>query len=134
MTRILRNWQPRGNVKAVEMAKTFDELVKRTTKKRTRDRAARRTRELLSGLLLSEVRTLSGRTQRQLADALGIRQPSLSKLEHQSDMQVSTLQRIVAALGGELELVARFPTRAVKLAQFQPPRQSTHAAKPRSAA
>lgn len=116
------------------MAKTFDELVKRTTKKRTRDRAARRTRELLSGLLLSEVRTLSGRTQRQLADALGIRQPSLSKLEHQSDMQVSTLQRIVAALGGELELVARFPTRAVKLAQFQPPRQSTRAAKPRSAA
>src|SRR5207302_9263110 len=100
------------------MAKSFDDLVERTTSKKTRDRAARRTRELLGELLLSEVRKLAGKSQRQLAEALGIKQPSLSKLEKQTDMQISTLQRIVRALGGELEVIARFPRGTVKIDQF----------------
>ena len=102
------------------MAKSFDELVQRTTTKKTRARAALRTQELLAELLLSEVRQLAGKSQRQVADALGIKQPSLSKLEKQSDMQVSTLQKIVKALGGELEVLARFPKGTVKIGQFDP--------------
>jgi transcriptional regulator with XRE-family HTH domain len=101
------------------MAKSFDELVQRTTTKRTRERAARRTRELLGELLLREIRSLAGKSQRQVAEALGIKQPSLSKLEKQSDMQISTLQRIVQALGGELEVIARFPKGRVKIEQFE---------------
>jgi DNA-binding XRE family transcriptional regulator len=66
-------------------------LVRRTSTSRTRRRAARRTRELLGELLISEIRTLRGTTQREIARALGIKQPSLSKLEKQSDMQISTL-------------------------------------------
>jgi transcriptional regulator with XRE-family HTH domain len=100
------------------MAKSFDALVKRTTTKKTRARAARRTKELLGKLLLSEIRQLAGKSQQQLAAALGIKQPSLSKLENQDDMQISTLQRIVKALGGELEVIARFPKGAVKIDQF----------------
>jgi DNA-binding Xre family transcriptional regulator len=100
------------------MAKSFDHLVKRSTSKKTRAQAARRTKELLRELLLSEIRRLAGKSQRQLAAALGIRQPSLSKLENQDDMQVSTLRRIVEALGGELEVIARFPKGAVKIDQF----------------
>ena len=100
------------------MAKSFDELVRRTTTKQTRARAAARTRELLGEWLLSEVRKWSGKSQRQLADALGIKQPSLSKLEKQSDMQISTLRRIVKALGGELEVLAKFPSGTVKIEQF----------------
>ena len=100
------------------MAKTFDDLVKRTTGKRTRERAAARTRELLGELLLSEVRKLAGKSQHEVADALGIKQPSLSKLEGQSDMQISTLRKIVAALGGELDVIARFPKGAVRIDQF----------------
>ena len=101
------------------MAKSFDELVKRTTSKRTRKRAAARTKELLGQLLLSEVRKLAGKSQREVATALGIKQPSLSKLESQSDMQISTLRKIVAALGGELDLIARFPKGAVRIDQFE---------------
>jgi len=100
------------------MAKSFDELVKRTTTKATRRRAARRSRELLAELLLSEIRKLAGRSQRELADALGIKQPSLSKLEGQDDMQISTLQRIVQALGGEVHVLARFPRGTVRVRQF----------------
>lgn len=99
------------------MAKSFDSLVKRTTK-RTRQRAAERVKELLGEMLLSEVRQRAGMSQQELAEALGIKQPSLSKLEGQSDMQISTLQRIVTALGGELEVLARFPRGRVKMKQF----------------
>jgi plasmid maintenance system antidote protein VapI len=105
-------------VKKEKMAKSFNELVKRTTTKKTRQRAAARTRELLGELLLSEIRELAGKSQQQVAEVLGMKQPSLSKLEKQSDMQISTLRRIVNALGGELEVVAKFPTGKVKLDQF----------------
>ena len=107
------------------MAKSFDHLVQRTTSKRTRERATRRTKELLGQLLLSEIRQLAGKSQKQLAAALGIRQPSLSKLENQDDMQVSTLRRIIEALGGELEVIAKFPKGAVKIDQFEPKKHLT---------
>jgi transcriptional regulator with XRE-family HTH domain len=107
------------------MAKSFDELVKRTTTKKTRQKAARRTQELLGELLLSEVRQLVGKSQRQVADALGMKQPSLSKLEKQQDMQISTLRKIVKALGGELEVLARFPKGTVKIDQFETRRGKT---------
>lgn len=101
------------------MAKSFDALVNRTTSKRTRQRAARRTQELLQDLLLSEIRQMAGKSQQQVADELGIKQPSLSKLERQSDMQISTLQRIVKALGGRLEVIAKFPKGTVRIEQFE---------------
>ena len=110
------------------MAKSFDDLVKRTMTPQARKRAAQRTQELLGELLLSEIRRLSGKSQREVAETLGIKQPSLSKLEKQSDMQVSTLRRIVAALGGRLEVVARFPKGTVTLEQFgEKPRQRRRA-------
>jgi transcriptional regulator with XRE-family HTH domain len=100
------------------MAKSFDTLVMRTTTKATRDRAAARTKALLGDLLVSELRLAAGKSQRELAKVLGIKQPSLSKLENQSDIQVSTLQKIVEALGGELDLVARFPKGDVRIRQY----------------
>jgi len=100
------------------MAKSFDELVKRTTTKRTRDRALARTKELIAELPVGELRQLAGKSQRELAEIIGIKQPSLAKLEKQSDMQISTLQKIIEALGGELDLVARFPKGAVKIGRF----------------
>jgi transcriptional regulator with XRE-family HTH domain len=102
------------------MAKSFDELVKRTTTTKTQAKAARRTRELLGELLLSEVRRLAGKSQQEVAQTLGIKQPSLSKLEKQADMQISTLRKIVHALGGELEVLARFPKGTIKIDQFGP--------------
>jgi transcriptional regulator with XRE-family HTH domain len=108
------------------MAKSFDELVNRTTTKHTRARAAARTKELLGELLLAEMRKLAGKSQREVADALGMKQPSLSKLEGQSDMQISTLRKIVAALGGELDVIARFPKGAVRIDQFDLPTRHHH--------
>ncbi len=100
------------------MAKAFDDLVRRVTTKKTRAKAARRAQELLGELLLSEVRQLAGKSQQEVADMLGMKQPSLSKLEKQSDMQISTLQKIIKALGGKLEVLARFPRGTVRIDQF----------------
>ena len=65
------------------------------------------------------MRKVNGKSQLELAKSLGMKQPSLSKLEKQSDMQISTLQKIVAALGGELEVLAIFPKGTVKIDQFE---------------
>ncbi|HWL94558.1 MAG TPA: helix-turn-helix domain-containing protein [Phycisphaerae bacterium] len=100
------------------MARSFDTLVRRTTNKRVRARAEQRTRQLLGEMLLAEIRNHVGMTQGEVARALGIKQPSLSKLEKQPDMQISTLNKIVEVLGGELEVVARFPKGAVRVAPF----------------
>ncbi len=103
------------------MAKSFDDLVAKTTNKRTRDRAAELTRHYLGQMLLAEIRRLQGMSQKQLADVLGVRQPSLSKLENQQDMHVSTLRDLVRALGGELVIRARFEDGEAELSQFAGP-------------
>jgi transcriptional regulator with XRE-family HTH domain len=100
------------------MAKSFDALARRTMTKSMRARADQRTRELLGEYLLSEIREGRGKSQMEIAAALGIKQPSLSKLEKQTDMQISTLEKIVKVLGGELEIIARFPKRAVRIRPF----------------
>ena len=100
------------------MARNFNELRDQMTPER-RERIDAMSRELMVEMLLSEIRREAGLTQIDLANALGIKQPSLSKLESQDDMQISTLRRIVKALGGELELVAKMPGGIVKISQFR---------------
>ncbi len=45
------------------------------------------------------------------AEKLGVGQDTVSRYEAQSDLLLSTLQSYVAAMGGELSLVAEFPER-----------------------
>lgn len=66
-------------------------------------------------LPLSRLRQIRRMTQEELAQSLGVRQASLSKMERQEDMNLSTLQKIVEALGGRLELIARFPEHSIPL-------------------
>jgi len=58
-------------------------------------------------------------TQGAVAEAMGVSQPRVAKLESdalaEADPQLSTLARYVAALGGELEVRARFADRSVRL-------------------
>ena len=58
---------------------------------------------------LAELRHARERTQVELARKLGMVQPSVSRLERQADLYVSTLRRYVEALGGRLEINAVFP-------------------------
>ena len=100
------------------MAKSFDELASRTMSKESLRRAEAKANTILRGIMLDELRKAAGLTQKAVAQRLGIKQPSLSKLEHQRDMQIATLRKIVHALGGELDIIARLPNQTVRLRQF----------------
>jgi DNA-binding XRE family transcriptional regulator len=99
------------------MAKNFTELEQKM-KPESLARAKIRAKEMMAEMLLAEIRKSVGLTQEALAAQLGVKQPTLSKLESQDDMQVSTLQRIICALGGELELIAHLPGGDIRLRQF----------------
>lgn len=60
-------------------------------------------------LTLAELRRARAMTQEQLASDLHVGQASIAKLERRTDMYLSTLRRFVEAMGGELDIVARFP-------------------------
>ena len=60
---------------------------------------------------LRELRRIAGKAQADIATALNIKQPSVSKIEKQADMYLSTLRSYVEAVGGELELVVKLPKR-----------------------
>jgi predicted transcriptional regulator len=76
-------------------------------------------KEMMAEMLLAEIRKSVGLTQEELAETLGITQPSLSKLENQDDMQVSTLRRLIEALGGRLEIIAHMPRGDIRVGQFR---------------
>lgn len=57
---------------------------------------------------LKQLRQAADMTQVQLAKVLGISQPEVSRIERQTDVYLSTLKSYVAAMGGDLRLVAVF--------------------------
>jgi transcriptional regulator with XRE-family HTH domain len=58
---------------------------------------------------LRQLREARNLTQVTLGQQMELTQAEVSKLEHRSDMYVSTLSRYVEAMGGDLEIRARFP-------------------------
>jgi len=60
---------------------------------------------------LRDLRHALALTQEHMAEVLGVRQESVSRLEKRSDLLLSTLRGYVKAMGGELRLVAEFPDR-----------------------
>lgn len=68
---------------------------------------------------LAEIRRIVGFSQQQLAETLNMKQPTLSKLERNTDMYLSTLRRYAEAVGGELSITITLPGHApFKLTQF----------------
>ena len=100
------------------MAKPFKNLVAKMSPE-SRERIRKRTAEMHSEMALQGLRRAMQLTQQELAGRLDMNQAAVSKLEHQSDMYVSTLRRFVAAMGGELQIVAHFPQGDVVINQFE---------------
>ena len=67
---------------------------------------------------LHELRRARELSQQTLAELLGESQPAVSQLEQRTDMYVSTLRRYIEAMGGRLDIVARFPDGDVRITQF----------------
>jgi transcriptional regulator with XRE-family HTH domain len=100
------------------MAKKFRDLVQAMPAARQR-RIRKRTNELLAELPLQELRRARQLSQEELAQALGVNQATISKMERRADMYISTLRRFVEAMGGELEITARFREGSIRIGQFE---------------
>jgi DNA-binding Xre family transcriptional regulator len=70
-------------------------------------------------LTLRELRRARKITQTKIAKKLKLTQDNISRLEKRSNVLLSTLQKTIAAMGGDLSLIATFPDRKpVRLAGF----------------
>lgn len=58
---------------------------------------------------LRELRKALTLKQEQLVESLNMAQGDISKLERRADLYVSTLRCYIEAMGGEFDLLARFP-------------------------
>ncbi len=83
------------------------DLRRRRPPNRRRVESIKRSVEL--DITLNELRERRGITQEQVAAQLETSRPNVSRIEREDDVRMTTLQRYVVALGGELELVVRFP-------------------------
>ncbi len=81
-------------------------------------RAEAKAQAMLDQMPLNELRQARGLSQKMLAELLQVKQPSIAKLEKRTDMYISTLRSHIEAMGGELEVVARFPEGTVKISNF----------------
>lgn len=73
---------------------------------------------MLNAMPLNELRQALVLSQKMLAEVLHLQQPSIAKMENRTDMYLSTLRSYIQAMGGELEVIARFPDGAVKISSF----------------
>lgn len=104
------------------MSKPFKNLIEKMSPER-RQRVETRTIELLREMELSDLRKALDMTQEELATSLNMKQSAISKMEHQSDMFISTLRTILSAMGATLKIVASFPEGDVQINQFKDVRE-----------
>ena len=99
------------------MAKKFSEL-RAGMSVPARKKADSKAKAMLAEMPLNELRQARGLSQKMLAEVLHVQQPSIAKMEKRTDMYLSTLRSHIEAMGGELDVIARFPDGSVKINNF----------------
>lgn len=99
------------------MAKKFAELRAKMAPE-SQARVEAKAQELLAEMPLNELRQARGLSQKALAEVLHVQQPAIAKMEKRTDMYISTLRSHIEAMGGQLDVVARFPDGSVKISNF----------------
>lgn len=99
------------------MAKKWKELRDKMTPEARADVDAR-VKTLRAEMPLHKLRQAVKMSQERMADLMDIGQPSVSKIERQTDMYVSTVRSYVEALGGELQIIAKMPDGDVQISRF----------------
>lgn len=99
------------------MAKKFSELRAKMSPE-ARARVDARVQAALQEMPLNELRRARELAQKTVGDLLGMAQPEVSKLEQRSDALISTVRHYIEAMGGELDIVARFREGDVRITQF----------------
>jgi DNA-binding XRE family transcriptional regulator len=113
------NGSARKGTQAEEVAvgKTLKDKLDKLPAARRNKIEARADELFAEEMSLKDLRKARQMTQERMAQLLGIGQEGISRLEKRSDLLLSTLRNYVARMGGQLELVARFPDRPPVLLQ-----------------
>lgn len=83
-------------------------------------RSDARLEQLRGEVRLQELRKARAQTQEAIAELMDIPQSSVSKIEQRTDAYVSTIRRYLEAIGGNLQIIARFPDGAsFEITQFR---------------
>jgi DNA-binding XRE family transcriptional regulator len=99
------------------MAHKFSELREKMSPE-AKAESRRLFNKAMAEMPLNELRNARGLSQQMLAETLHIQQPAIAKLEKRTDMYISTLRSHIKAMGGELEVIARFPDGDVRISNF----------------
>ena len=99
------------------MPTNVNDIIKKLTRPQRKRVEARAAQLIAEEMTLRELRQARKLTQVRVAKTLGITQDSVSRLEKRSDLLISTLRNYLARMGGQLELVVRFPDRPAVLLQ-----------------
>lgn len=102
------------------MAKKFSQL-RASMSADAQAKSSAKAQKMLSEMPLQELRLARGLSQQTLAEVLDVQQPAVAKMEKRTDMYISTLRNHIRAMGGELEIVARFPDGEVRIQNFITP-------------
>ena len=100
------------------MAKPYSTLRARMSPE-ARTQAEEQTRQLMQEMPLQELRQARKMSREQMAKNLPTKQSNVSRIEKRADMYISTLRSLIKAMGGDLEIVARFPDGSVRINQFE---------------
>ena len=106
------------------MAKNFKQLQAKMSPE-ARARSEAKAQGMADEMALDELREALRLTQESLAETLHVNQAAISKVERRSDMLISTLRKIIQAMGGELEICAILPGGIVRINQFEEIRKPT---------
>lgn len=97
------------------MRTTWGELKNKTMTAVEQRKARKLAEQGLAKIEINQLRETMKMTQTELAQKLKVTQAAISRLEGRSDWHLSTLKDFVHALGGEVEILARFANRTVRL-------------------
>jgi DNA-binding XRE family transcriptional regulator len=96
---------------ALGMRVKLEEMLERLPQERRARVKARAAQLIAEERSLRDLRKALGKTQVAVAKKLGLKQENVSRIEHQADLLLSTLDSYLKALGGRLRLVAEFKDR-----------------------
>ncbi len=95
-------------------------LLREKMSPKAREASALKTKTMLKEMMvLKELRNALHLSQKKLAATLSVDQANVSQIESRTDMYISTLRGYIEAMGGELDIIARFPEGEVHISQFE---------------
>jgi len=101
------------------MTKTLEEFLEMLPLSERKEIHARADKLIAEYETLQQLRKVREKSQKDIANKLHIKQAAVSKLERRTDMYISSLRSYIEAMGGELEITAKFPNNPpIKITQF----------------